>query len=71
MRTHPHARPSPTETCAGRPGPRRPSLGSALSALEANLGPIFWAALAFMFLFLVWLRISELLFALTFPAGTT
>jgi uncharacterized membrane protein len=50
---------------------RRPSLGSALSALKANLGPIFWAALAFMFLFLVWLRISELLFALTFPAGAT
>jgi uncharacterized membrane protein len=50
---------------------RRPSLASAAAALKANSGPIFWAALAFMFLFLVWLRISELLFALTFPAGAT
>ena len=48
---------------------RRPSLGSAISALKANAGPIFYAALAFMFLFLVWLRISELIFALTFSAG--
>jgi len=48
---------------------RRPSLGSAFSTLRANAGPIFWAALAFLFLFLIWLRISELLFALTFPAG--
>ena len=28
---------------------RRPSLGSAISALKANAGPIFYAALAFMF----------------------
>ncbi len=50
---------------------RRPSLRSAISALKANAGPILYAALAFMFLFLVWLRISELIFALTFPAGET
>jgi uncharacterized membrane protein len=50
---------------------RRPSLASAMPVLKASSGPIFYAALGFMFLFLVWLRISELLFALTFPAGAT
>jgi uncharacterized membrane protein len=50
---------------------RRPSLASATAALKANSGPIFYAALTFMLLFLAWLRISELLFALTFPAGAT
>jgi uncharacterized membrane protein len=50
---------------------RRPSYSTASSAIKDNAGPIFYAALAFMFLFLVWLRISELLFALTFPAGAS
>ena len=49
---------------------RRPSYASAWSAFKANAGPLCYAALAFMLLFLAWLRISELLFALTFPAGT-
>ena len=46
---------------------RRPSLPDALLAWRATPGPIFDAALAFLFLFLVWLRLSQLLFALTAP----
>jgi uncharacterized membrane protein len=45
----------------------RPSLADALLAWRTNPGPIFNAALAFLFLFLVWLRLSQLLFALTAP----
>jgi uncharacterized membrane protein len=45
----------------------RPSFASALLAWRANPGPIFYAGLAFMFLFLLWLRLTELVFALTFP----
>jgi len=50
---------------------RQPSVAAALAALNANAGPIFYAALAFLLLFLAWLRISELLFALTFPPEAT
>ncbi len=50
---------------------RRPSYASTWSAFKANAGPLFYAALAFMLLFLAWLRISQLLFALTFPAGAS
>ena len=46
---------------------RQPSFAAALDALSVNSGPIFYAALAFLLLFLAWLRISELLFALAFP----
>ncbi len=46
---------------------RRPSFAAVLDALNANAGPIFYTALTFLLLFLAWLRISELLFALTFP----
>jgi len=45
----------------------RPSLAGALLAWRANAGPIFYAGLAFMFLFLVWFRLAELVFALSFP----
>ncbi|MDR3532345.1 MAG: DUF2189 domain-containing protein [Rhodopila sp.] len=45
----------------------RPSLTRALLAWRANAGPIFNAGLAFMFLFLVWFRLAELIFALSFP----
>jgi uncharacterized membrane protein len=45
----------------------RPSLGGALLAWRQNTGPIFYAGLAFMFLFLVWFRLAELIFALSFP----
>jgi uncharacterized membrane protein len=45
----------------------RPSFIGALLAWRANQGPIFYAGLAFMFLFLVWFRLAELIFALSFP----
>ena len=45
----------------------RPSFAHALLAWRTNAGPIFYAGLAFMFLFLLWLRLAELAFALTFP----
>ena len=45
----------------------RPSLANALLAWRSNPGPILNAALAFLLLFLVWLRLSQLLFALTVP----
>ena len=38
-----------------------------LLAWRVNAGPIFYAGLAFMFLFLVWFRLAELVFALSFP----
>ena len=47
---------------------QRPSFIGALLAWRANVGPIFNAGLAFMFLFLVWFRLAELIFALSFPA---
>jgi len=49
---------------------RRPSVWTALRAWRANPEGVFQAAFAFLFLFLVWLRLSQLLFALTFPVGT-
>jgi uncharacterized membrane protein len=49
---------------------RRPSISGALLAWRTNAGPVFYGALAFMFLFLVWLRFSEVIFALAFPAAT-
>jgi len=49
---------------------RRPSFSEAILAWRENAGPVFYGALAFMFLFLVWLRLSEIIFALTFPATT-
>jgi uncharacterized membrane protein len=45
----------------------RPSFARALLAWRANAGPIFSAGLALMFLFLLWFRLAEILFALTFP----
>jgi uncharacterized membrane protein len=49
---------------------RKPSFMRALLAWQTNAGPIFYAGLAFLFLFLVWFRLAELLFALSFPATT-
>ncbi len=46
----------------------QPSFARALLACKVNAGPIFYAGLAFMFLFLLWIRLSELIFALTFPS---
>jgi uncharacterized membrane protein len=45
----------------------RPSFSGALLAWQENAGPIFYAGLAFMFLFLVWFRLAELIFALSIP----
>ncbi len=50
---------------------RRPSFAGALLAVRTNAGPIFYAGLAFMFLFLLWIRLAELVFALTFPQTVT
>jgi uncharacterized membrane protein len=47
---------------------RRPSAWGALTAWKTNPGPIFNTGLALMFLFLVWLRLAQLAFALAFPA---
>jgi uncharacterized membrane protein len=46
---------------------QRPSFASALFAWRENAGPIFYAGAAFMFLFLVWFRLSQYIFALSFP----
>jgi uncharacterized membrane protein len=45
----------------------QPSFTRALLAWRGNAGPIFYAGAAFMFLFLVWFRLSEYIFALSFP----
>jgi uncharacterized membrane protein len=47
---------------------RKPSFNTALFAWRTNPGSIFYAGLAFVFLFLVWFRLAQLLFALSFPA---
>lgn len=46
---------------------RRPSFFGALFAWQANAKSMVNAALAFMFMFLLWMRLSEIVFALTFP----
>jgi uncharacterized membrane protein len=50
---------------------RRPSFEEALFAGQHNAGSMVNAALAFMFMFLLWLRLSEIVFALTFPSTAT
>jgi uncharacterized membrane protein len=44
-----------------------PSFSGALFAWQENAGSMVNVALAFMFMFLLWLRLSEILFALAFP----
>ena len=46
---------------------RHPGFTTALFAWRENSGPIFYAGAAFMFLFLVWFRLSQYIFALSFP----
>lgn len=46
---------------------RQPSFAGALFAWQDNAKSMVNAALAFMFVFLVWIRLSEIVFALTFP----
>lgn len=50
---------------------KRPSFAGALLAWRENAGPIFYAGLALMFLFLLWLRLAQFVFALTFPYTVT
>jgi uncharacterized membrane protein len=50
---------------------RQPSFSRALFAWQENAGSMVNAALAFMFMFLLWLRLSEIVFALTFPPTAT
>lgn len=46
---------------------RRPSLWRALTACRANPGPMLYVGLALLSMFLLWLRLSQLAFALCFP----
>lgn len=47
---------------------RRPGFGSAIMAFRANPGPMFSLGLALVAVFTIWLRLSELVVAVTFPA---
>jgi len=46
---------------------KRPTFSDALFAGQQNAKSMVNAALAFMFMFLLWMRLSELVFALSFP----
>jgi uncharacterized membrane protein len=48
----------------------RPSFVRALLAWRANAGPILNFGLGFMCFFLLWLRLAQLIFALSFPQVT-
>lgn len=50
---------------------RPPTFSGALFAWQTNAGSMVNTALAFMFMFLLWLRLSEIVFALTFPPTAT
>lgn len=47
---------------------RTPSLGDAVRAFQANPGPMLYVGFALLCLFLLWLRLSQLVFALSFPS---
>lgn len=47
---------------------RPPSFGSAIRAFQANPGPMLYVGLALLCLLLLWLRLSQLVFALSFPS---
>lgn len=46
---------------------RKPSFARALAAYRVNSGPMLYVGLALLSMFLLWLRLSELMFALAFP----
>jgi uncharacterized membrane protein len=46
---------------------RRPTFAGALLAYRTNPGPMLYVGFALLSLFLVWLRLVQLVFALTFP----
>jgi uncharacterized membrane protein len=48
---------------------RRPSFAGALRAYRTNPGPMLYVGFALLALFLVWLRVAQLVFALTFPSA--
>ncbi len=50
---------------------RQPSFSRALFAWRENAGSMVNTGLAFMFMFLLWMRLSEIVFALTFPPTAT
>jgi uncharacterized membrane protein len=47
----------------------KPSLGRALSAFRVNPGPFAYIGFAFLCLFLLWVRLAQLAFALSFPSS--
>jgi uncharacterized membrane protein len=46
---------------------RKPSFMVALRAYRANPGPMLYVGFALLAMFMVWLRLAQLVFALTFP----
>jgi uncharacterized membrane protein len=48
---------------------RQPTFAGALLAYRSNPGPMLYVGFALLSLFLVWLRLSQLVFALTFPSA--
>lgn len=46
----------------------RPSLAAALGAFRENPGPLLYMGLALLALFMLWLRLAQLVFALSFPS---
>jgi uncharacterized membrane protein len=50
---------------------KRASIFGAFFVWQQNVKSMINASLAFMFLFLLWLRLSEIIFALTFPPTAT
>lgn len=49
---------------------RRPSFARAISAFRVNPGPMLYVGLTLLCMFLLWLRLSELMFALAFPVSS-
>jgi uncharacterized membrane protein len=48
---------------------RHPSFAGALRAYRSNPGPMLYVGFALLALLLVWLRLAQLVFALTFPSA--
>ena len=48
---------------------KRPSFARAVLAFRANAGPLFYIGLALLYLLLLWLRLAQLVLALSFPTS--
>jgi uncharacterized membrane protein len=48
---------------------RQPSFANALRAYKTNPGPMLYVGFALLSLFLIWLRLSQLMFAMTFSTA--